>query len=151
MDQDNTNMNSRLPRRDDQELFDVPEGYFDNLTDRIMDRVVRQKKNLIRTFFYRPIFMYAAAAAAIAIVLTTAGVFLFDQRSDVLDRLTVSITDENPYLSDFLLYDVNDSEFIELAGELAMNGEAVQSYDISDEEIINYLSEGEMEMYIIDK
>lgn len=123
--------------------YHVPEGYFEGLTDRIMERVTKEKRNRIKEFVYRPIFMYAAAAASVIIIVGTLFFTRFDDPASP-GPIQVSITD-NGYITDFLLYEINENEFYELVA--AFDQEYgffdLEPEELTEEEIIIYLSQQE--------
>ena len=136
------------------ELYTVPDGYFDRLTPRIMDRIGEEKRDPVRSLYFRPVFMYASAAAAFIIIMITTVLYFADSSSDVINDLTVSISENSSYLTDFLLYDISSEEFCDLAATLVRSDDqalhsGITTGGFSDEEIIEYLADQEITPYEI--
>ncbi|MDR3093638.1 MAG: hypothetical protein LBU62_03205 [Bacteroidales bacterium] len=68
--------------------FTTPEGYFDNLTDRVMSRIGKEEKPVVHMNRY---FRYIAAASCIIFVVS-AGIWFTNQRENTP---VISASDEN--------------------------------------------------------
>lgn len=98
---------------DIQEHFIVPEGYFDNITEQIMDKLPEQDfqpMKIQRRKAYLP-KVSAAAAAVMLLLIATTSIFLKQQ----------SATDSNSQVSDIAEIDpVNGRYTVEDAADCAM-------------------------------
>ena len=62
------------------EPFKAPEGYFDSLADRIMDRIEEEEAPVKKHFTLSPWVKYAAAACVV--LLVTVGIFTTQNPTD---------------------------------------------------------------------
>lgn len=112
------------------DMYNVPEGYFDGLKARL-ERIPAEHPAAParRPFTWMRIRPYVALAACLALLLT-AGTILLDRKAD-LSGTSESIYEQMMY-SDLIPDTDPDSIF----GAPSSPGE---SYDISDEDIVDYL------------
>ena len=102
----------------------VPEGYFDTLGERVMQRVAASGRQSVRSIRLRKWWIAAAAACAVAVLALA---------------IRLSLPQEPAQTS----YD-NDAEYLELMDVstryLAEYGQETEADDISQEAIIEYLA-----------
>ncbi|MBQ6087728.1 MAG: hypothetical protein IJK96_06695 [Bacteroidales bacterium] len=112
------------------DMYNVPEGYFEGLKARL-ERIPAEHSAAPakRPFTWMRIRPYVALAACLALLLT-AGTILLDRKAD-LSGTSESIYEQMMY-SDLIPDTDPDSIF----GAPSSPGE---SYDISDEDIVDYL------------
>jgi len=126
------NKTGKIPEKNP---FRVPEGYMENLNERILDTTLRKEsfQPAIRPF-RRRIRPYLAIAASLAIIITLAyGAYNLINRGNIEPSLSEVIINELPYT----IFDDIDLSVIEskLDNEYAM----FDLSEISKSEIIDYL------------
>ena len=92
-----------------KESFKTPEGYFETLAPRVMQRIAEQKQQKMRKARKQfRIFCYAAAAS-VALLLVTGTLWMNTQTSP---ELPTTLADESTYLDDMLNYAMLDDYMI---------------------------------------
>lgn len=94
------------------EPFKAPEGYFDSLADRIMDRIEEEEMPAKKHFSLAPWIKYSAAACIVLMV--TAGIFFLNLPQDpTASELLAEVSDEAilEYLADA---DITTEEILEI-------------------------------------
>lgn len=136
-----------------REPFSVPEGYFENLTARVMENAIKSKKPVLRPWYMKPMVKSIAAAAAVFIVALVI-TLVFTGREEANEYAEYSIKDVYEYnLSNlaeleeaYILYVLSDEE---MTGSYSMETEF---NEISNEDIIEYLlAENHIEYLIINE
>ena len=129
--------------------YDVPDGYFDALSDRVVDSCKKKKQN--RSLFLHPVFRRVVAAAAVLLLAALVITVVFTNRHTETDAFTdytleevyrFNINNLAEFEEAYLLSLISDDNIDKL---LIMEEE---SSDISDDEIISYLlAENHVEYY----
>lgn len=129
--------------------YDVPDGYFDALSDRVVDSCKKKKQN--RSLFLHPVFRRVVAAAAVLLLAALVITVVFTNRQKETDAFTdytleevyrFNINNLAEFEEAYLLSLISDDNIDKL---LIMEEE---SSDISDDEIISYLlAENHVEYY----
>jgi hypothetical protein len=136
-----------------QNLFSVPEAYFDRLPVKIREKISAEPKPAISKYFLKWKFKpgYSIAAVSVFVVLIAVVVFFnSDQeasRNGFADLTVEQVVSEEPgileYTNDYLLFDMlysmSESEIDEIL--TAENGFET---DMTNEEIYNYLTDEEL-------
>lgn len=136
-------------------VFTAPDGYFESLPDRIINRVVDKEAPAVISFHERPVFRIIAAAASVLIIVAVAISLYFSPEETEEDIYSEFSTEE--------LYDHSLSHLAELEEEYLLSMmdiedlEEILSIDlnentISEEEIIDYLlAENNIEELILNE
>ena len=129
--------------------YDVPDGYFDALSDRVVVACKKKKQN--RSLFLHPVFLKVTAAAAGLFLAALVITVVFTNRQTETDAFTdytleevyrFNINNLAEFEEAYLLSLISDDNIDKL---LIMEEE---SSDISDDEIISYLlAENHVEYY----
>ena len=131
--------NKKENKRED--VFRVPENYFEEFTERVTNEVKSEKsKGKVRFLdIVKPHLMLAASMVAIFLVsYTLLRLFLPE-----LDRSSNGITQND--IEDLLLYEMNEEEMFELLAGMGNQDYPGDSFErIPDEDIIDYLMESEI-------
>ncbi len=134
-----------LPESDlKRNAFKTPEGYFDNLTPRIMESVrYTEKTKTAVVFDWKRILI---PTLGMATAMLAAWFFFYPTNSNSLDFDTVlaSLTIEE--LTEFADFETDELVIYELVD---YNQMALAQTELSEEEIIEYLSEDDIELNII--
>ena len=109
-----------------ENAFRVPEGYFDNLSERVSSRVAADCKTGSRKVFLGRLWPIAAAASLAAVAIG------FWQNSG---RVTPEATAEQEYLLEYL--NISDSQF-------AVYEEADPLGNVTQDEIMDYLTNNDL-------
>lgn len=125
-----------------KEVFDVPEGYFENLPTVIQSRIAGQKKEKA----FRPVFSYALRYALPVIVLGAIGFFWLSPKSTPTDAESIlaSIETEDlvAYINDTDLTTEELLESVQLdANDVDQIEGEVYGGDLSDEDFQEILDE----------
>lgn len=131
---------SGLPEEMKINPFKVPEGYFENLTDRVMDRI--SKETPIRQITRkRTIIYYAAAIAILALVVSV--IYLADNgngENTLAQEITVTPGDISYFLSDDLTAALlMDMALESYPAEWDGGYPLIPDSSVSSEEIMDYL------------
>jgi hypothetical protein len=127
--------------------FKVPNGYFEELPGRIMERVKKEEsRSIIRHVMTKPAFYYAAAILIVFIVIS--GVFLF--RNNETDQYLAADFDiPDAYMTALLTDELSNAILLEITEEGLEEGsfsyeesllEDLSDISITNEEIIYYLN-----------
>ncbi len=115
--------------------FEVPEGYFDSLEDRIMDRISSEKEDT-REIQLRPWVAYAAAAAIALLVIF----FLIpnsDEANNSPEQILTEVSTEA--IVEYLAYtEITSSEILDQAQFTNIDADSLQwnnSLDLEPDEI----------------
>ncbi len=129
--------------------YDVPDGYFDTLSARVVDSCKKKVQN--RSLFLHPVFRRVAAAAAVLFLAALVITVVFTNRQTETDAFTdytleevyrFNINNLAEFEEAYLLSLISDDNIDKL---LIMEEE---SSDISDDDIISYLlAENHVEYY----
>lgn len=129
--------------------YDVPDGYFDALSARVVDSCKKKVQN--RSLFLHPVFRRVAAAAAVLFLAALVITVVFTNRQTETDAFTdytleevyrFNINNLAEFEEAYLLSLISDDNIDKL---LIMEEE---SSDISDDDIISYLlAENHVEYY----
>lgn len=128
-----------------QNPFSTPDGYFDELSSKVINRVAEEKQ--VRQPVWRFIFQpkIAIAASVVAIGLTVATKFVFFNNVDVKEAVTTEELFAD--LSDEDLEGLTDELFMEDVLTEVVHEERVPFENIEDEEaIIDYLMENNIDI-----
>ncbi|WBL20976.1 hypothetical protein [Zunongwangia sp. HRR-M8] len=127
--------------------FKVPEAYFDGLEDRLVEKIEPKQPKLIKVNFRKTLY-YAAAIAAIFVVLYTTFFKLGNEQSASWDDVELSAIED--YIDDGYV-DLSDTEFsnmifedgyiVEESDFAAMNSDAVFQYIDENVEDPSYILE----------
>ena len=124
---------SSLPNKDG---FKVPEGYFDSLNKKVLEKVTEKEIKVIRLQAYKKYF-YAAASVA-AIVLLVLSMQWKDKSSFTFDDL--ARTDIEIYLEENDL-GLSSYELAEVLLTEEMEVNDILNIELDDENIIDYLED----------
>lgn len=129
--------------------YDVPDGYFDALSARVVDSCKKKVQN--RSLFLHPVFRKVTAAAAVLFLAALVITVVFTNRQTETDAFTdytleevyrFNINNLAEFEEAYLLSLISDDNIDKL---LIMEEE---SSDISDDDIISYLlAENHVEYY----
>lgn len=121
-----------------QNSFKTPEGYFDSLDQKIVEKIKTNEENKPKSAFeiFKP-YIYMAASLIILASAVKFGLNVLVDKDPVVkpDIETIASVESNYLVEEF--YD-DDIAFYEFLSE---EEEVYASNDISDEEIENYLSQ----------
>ncbi len=118
--------------------FRVPDGYFDNLSDRVMDRIrmtEEQNVNSSRKIYLRPYLSLAASISGLALVVYIVMQSIVGSRDTAFSSLDISVLESNGIIQDELI----------VAESYTSDDEA--SYSEWEEDAINYLASNDAELY----
>lgn len=131
--------------------YAVPDGYFDALSDRVVDSCKKKDQAGNRSIFLRPAFRRVAAAAAVLLLAVLVITMVFTKRQTKTDAFSDYTLDEAYRFNINNLAEFEDAYLLSLISDddieklLIMEAENI---DISDDDIISYLlAENHVEYY----
>jgi hypothetical protein len=92
----------RIEEREKKDIFNVPEGYFEQLHDRVMQQLPKEERQAIRSrniFLRRVVRMSYAAAAAITLILCLTTFYHYNRNiynDEFNDEIIEDLLTENP-------------------------------------------------------
>ena len=139
--------------------FDIPQGYFDTLSDRLLERIAQNRpQQPVRTVRTRSIARWWYAAAALTALAAGIGLaFHLDRSSGEIDRFAVGTQEVQQYLAEWE-YALDPTA---ATAELQDEDSPLETYllDYTDADQLIYLEQNdnlyalncsELEQYIID-
>lgn len=119
--------------------FVVPENYFRQLEDQVLQKIEKdQGQGKVRSIFARKTLYYAAAVAAVFILLLSTNLFNSTAPEYTIDSLEMSA------LEDYIDKGYMDFTFDEISAYITEEGNPMENFNasaLSDEEVFTYLSE----------
>lgn len=125
----------------EKQFFKSPEGYFDKLPDRVMQRVTAETQQKARILPLRRKSALFAAAATLFLLISVGSLFLVRNNSGALPaEMEIAEAD---IIDQLLIYDYSEEVLIGLISsgeELSEEGQAIiPDSSFTDEEILDYL------------
>lgn len=117
--------------------FITPASYFDSLEDKILGKIFAGKKQpKVISIFQSNTFKYVASIAAIVVLLLSVVNIEGEETLDfsAIENNQISYYVEQGYIT------VSDYELESLISEEALNNEGLLTFDISSDELFEYLS-----------
>ncbi len=131
--------------------YDVPDGYFDALSTRMLDACKKNEQAGNRSLFLRPAFRRVAATAAILLLAALVITMVFTKRQTETDALSNYTLDEVYRFNINNLAEFEDTYLLSLIRDDATDKLLImeaENIDISDDDIISYLlAENHVEYY----
>ena len=119
--------------------FKVPENYFDNLADRVMQQLPQQEVKVVPLYRRTPVWM--SAVAAVFVLLFGISLFLQTNTTTTPQPDDTAIENYLVYQSNINQYDLmqalDDQDIAELESSMAINDEAIEDYLNSQNIYIN--------------
>jgi hypothetical protein len=129
--------------------YDVPDGYFDALSARVVDSCKKKVQN--RSLFLHPVFRRVAAAAAVLFLAALVITVVFTNRQTETDAFSDYTLDEVYRFNINNLAEFEEAYLLSLISDDNIDKLLImeeESSDISDDEIISYLlAENHVEYY----
>lgn len=137
-----------LPGIKRENPFAVPDGYFEKLPVAIADRISKPQKTVMGRFLQKP--GYVAGVAGFIAIVVVLFFTVFNRNENELqpvpDITMTEILQENPDFFD----NVDEDDIIEIfIANLDDEKDIIWNLDISDDEVIEYLSDDNMDNYDI--
>lgn len=133
---DELNSFPSLSKMSRKEPFEAPDGYFDQLSSKIQDRISSEKKSLVPVFRLRPI----AIIASLIVILIVSGTFIYLHQNNN-DKTELAITYDDVLESGYYL-EIDEAtlcESIPPATATITNDKSIDEYLINnaDESLIS--------------
>lgn len=126
--------------------FKAPEGYFDNLPEKVMQQLPRQEIKVV-PLYKRPLVWTSAVAAVFVIALGISIIWKSGNSADIQADDTINDTIVENYLSyqeditqEDIIQGLTQQDINELEASIAINDDAIESY-LSNEDYDIYLNE----------
>jgi hypothetical protein len=135
--------------------FKVPDGYFDELPERVLNACRKSDSINIHQLYKKPAFWRMTAAAAILIMAAITIIMVYTAKQSETESFT-EYTLKDVYQYNFNnLADLEDAYLISLVGDDADEGLFLNDIDdnlLTDEDIIEYLlTENNIEYYTLNE
>ena len=131
--------------------YDVPDGYFDALSARVVDACKQKYQAWNISIFLRPAFRRIAAAAAVLLLAALVITVVFTNRQTETDALSYYTLDEAYRFNINNLAEFEDAYLLSLISDDDIDKLMImetETSDISDDDIISYLlAENHVEYY----
>ncbi len=126
--------------------FKVPENYFDSLANKIEERIKKSKENTTKVYFLETAKPYIAVAASIAIILSV-WYFVSNNNSQSVSGLAVAQETWQNIDTDSLNVRENEvMDYLLAENQLNTENDEINSENITDEAIIEYLGESNIDI-----
>jgi hypothetical protein len=121
--------------------YDVPDGYFDALSARVVDACKKKEQTGNRSLYLRPVFRRVAAAAAVLFLAALVITVIFTNRQTETDALSDYTLDEAYRFNINNLAEFEDAYLLSLISDDDVDKLLImeENSDISDDDIISYL------------
>lgn len=122
--------------------FKAPEGYFDNLTEKVMQQLPVKDAKVI-PLYKRPLVWTSAVAAVFVIALGVSVIWKSGSNTDIqADDATIEnyLSYQEDITQEDILQGLSQQDINELEASIAINDEAIESY-LSNEDYDIYLNE----------
>lgn len=125
--------------------FKAPEGYFDTLTEKVMQQIPAKETKIIP--LYKRTFIWTSAAAALFVIALGLSLLWNNGKSDIQSYDSVNNTSIENYLAyqeditpEDIIQGLSQQDIKELEASIAISNEAIESY-LSDEDYDIYFNE----------
>ena len=122
--------------------FKAPEGYFDNLTEKVMQQLPVEDTKVI-PLYKRPLVWTSAVAAVFVIALGVSVIWKSGSNTDIqADDTTIEnyLSYQEDITQEDIIQGLSQQDIKELEASIAINDEAIESY-LSNEDYDIYLNE----------